>query len=162
MGVKMKNYATEEDFKKAPLGYPFLECCPSCGHETGNVMIKSMGTNNPEAVASHSIPKYLVSPENQCEFCHALSFFLSSEKINPKVTGEKYGAAKTVFVGPDSEQTLHAYVPFSGSEQKEPATLTDGTKFTLRHRMIIEVKHFTDEDGKEGAGMAKILDEGVR
>ena len=158
--MKMK-YATKEDFSKAPLGHPFLECCSICLHETGNIMVKSRGHSSDKPADSFSIPKHIVSHENHCEFCNFVSVYLAHEKIDPKETGEQYGAMKLVFVQPDTSQKLFAFVPFSGTEQKEGAKLKDGTEFTIKHRMIVEVVHGKGPNGEETADMVKIIEEGV-
>jgi hypothetical protein len=130
----MSEYATMDDFNRAPLGHPFLEACSVCGTETGSIVMKRKGRGSKEG--SSIIPRKMVTPEARCEFCTFLGAWFASEDIDPAETGLKYGAAKLVEVLSSGEEKLVAFVPFS-SEEDASSQLSDGTTFQFKHGAVI-------------------------
>jgi len=168
--LEMNQYCTKEDFEHAPLGHAFMEACHVCGQETGSISIKTKNYYS-RPVREHrsaSIPRLLINPESECEFCEFLGLWFAHENIEPKETGLQYGVAKLVEVVEDSvtdadgkavfsqAQKLLAYVPFQSDEDLD-RELIDGTKFRIQHRAVIRCER--QEDGS--AHLVEILDRGI-
>lgn len=153
-----KTYATKADYNRAPIGYPFMECCGSCGQETGVILVKKTGDGRRKK--TDGLPKYLIpSEETRCEFCNALGHWFAQEKIDPKETGLQYGMAKCVSQDADGVRTDLAMIPFdSGDDGREVTLDPEGSKeqVELKHRMVIEAR----QDG-DAFTLIRVLEEGV-
>lgn len=126
-------------FKKARLGAVAMEACGTCSLGTGVVLIKKRGNpQGPEYVG----PRLIQNPEARCEFCTFLGMWMASEKIDPKETGLKYGAAKLITRDPKSGvDTLIAFVPFDEREAAEnKGNLADGKEFQWSHGLVIRAE----------------------
>lgn len=157
-------FATQKDFKDAPIGQPFMECCGTCGLSTGVILIKKTG--RPSKNADTWVPSNLANPESRCEFCTHLATYLSSEGIVPKETGLKYGMAKLVIENSSSGvRKLLAYVPFDSEEDRHATLIPEkGEKITItmRHGMVIGCEWEDDSEDKEGKViLRKILEYGT-
>ncbi len=153
----MNDYATQEDFNRAPVGHPFLEACGACGLETGVIVIKNRGRHT--LAGSSLLPRRLVNSESRCESCHFLGAFFASEEIedtDPRRLAHKWGAAKMVTEDKNGVRSLIAWVPFCDADDLDKE-LSDGTPFRFHHGMVIGcVKH---DDGT--AEMVKVLEQGT-
>jgi hypothetical protein len=160
----MSDIATPAQFRAAPIGHPFMECCFVCGIETGVILMKRTGRGS--AKADYTIPRKVVpTEETRCEFCEFLGMYFASEEIVPSETGKKYGAAKLVSEDEHGVRTLFAFVPFDSEEDRQmkltPLRLLRNsesmpTTCTLTHGMIILV---TLDDSS--ATMRCVLERGV-
>ena len=170
-------YATKSDFLKARLGYPFMECCGICGEETNSIILKKKGDPHQEQRLD-LIPRFLLNPEANCEFCAFVGAFMQSEGIEScgegKIANVQWGAAKIVSrdkkTGVD---TLIAFLPFNTMERTIPIKPNGAeTKeedvhiVKLHHRMILngERKIIVGEDGLdagESLAVTEVLEPGI-
>jgi hypothetical protein len=155
----MPEFATPSQFKAAPVGHPFMECCFVCGLETGTILMKRVGSAS--AKADHTIPRKLVpTEETRCEFCQFLGHYFASEKIVPSETGKQYGAAKLVTEDSTGVRELFAFVPFDSGEDREVKLAPDRdggpVTCTLNHGMIILI---TKDDSV--ATLRRVLEHGA-
>jgi len=141
----MKRLATKQDFKKAPLGHPFLEVCPYCTKETGNVLVKKRGKG--KKTDALSLPRYLAG-KNICEFCHFLLLYTNDKNADHE-KGQALASAKLV----DSEGSLIAYVPFDSNQSKVTVC---GKEVKMRHTMVLGC-----EKDEEGTQIKEIVEEGI-
>ena len=153
----MTEFATKADFSRAPLGHPFLECCPTCSLETGTILIKKKGPlvmHSRFSSRNKEIPKYIINPEVQCEFCQFLAMYFASENIDPKTDG-RHAAFKFVKRLEDGSEKTEAYCPFSEHDHPD-LILADGSKVKARHGMVVLI-----EEKENGIAMKQILKPGI-
>ena len=162
--------ATKQDFKKAPLGHPFLECCPGCHTETGSILIKSeQRTRDPiSAAEAWKIPKHIEG--GFCEFCYALASWIGNERdedvgieeIKEVVRGQEQGVAKLVKVNEDGEEKTVAFIPFTKSERTLSLCSDDGELSSVKLDHGTVVRGVPTGEGSKGLRIVEVIREGVK
>ena len=97
----------------------------------------------------------LQNPEARCEFCTFLGMWMAQEGHDVEKDG-KVGASKVVERQEDGTEKLVAMVPFTEGESRDN-NLSDGTKFTFQHGMVIRAER---EEGNS-MKLVEILKEGT-
>lgn len=138
-------FVSPEQFKKAPVGTPFMEACGECGQETGAICLKKRGPVKDKGVPSCFMPRFLINPDARCEFCEFVAVFVTSAEVPEDERNDFFGAAKIVREDKNGVQELIAFVPFNYKEDRTKS-LIDGTEFKFSHGTVILAEKREEEN----------------